>query len=88
VRPGEVGDAPVAQRQVRQNLTARWIGQRGKSSVQRSRRIFNHLVKYLSKIVTRKYFFVTICGPVVSEPYRGACVKRPSTRRLAQAPLQ
>src|SRR6266702_839182 len=48
VRPGEVGNAPVATRQVRQNLPARGIGQRGESFVQCSRGIFNHLVNYLA----------------------------------------
>jgi len=49
VRPSEIGNAPVATRQVRQNLPARWVSQSGKSSVQRSRRIFNHLVNYLTE---------------------------------------
>jgi hypothetical protein len=58
VRPGEVGNAPVAARQVRQNLPARGIGQRGKSSVQRSRRIFNHLVNYLAESLRRANIFL------------------------------
>src|SRR5258707_11035657 len=57
VRPGEVGDAPVATRQMRQNLPARGIGQRGKSSVQCSRGIFNHLVNYLAASLQRATFF-------------------------------
>jgi hypothetical protein len=36
-------------RQVRQNLPARGISQRGKSAVQCSRRIFNHMVNYLAE---------------------------------------
>ena len=61
MRPGEVGNASVAARQVRQNLPARGIGQRGKSSVQRSRRIFNHLVNYLAESLERANYFLTIC---------------------------
>ena len=57
VRPGEVGNAPVAPRQVRENLPARGIGQRGKSLVQRSRGIFNHLVNYLAASLQRATFF-------------------------------
>ena len=53
MRPGEVGNASVAPRQVRQNLPARGIGQRGKCSVQRSRIIFNHLVNYLAESLQR-----------------------------------
>jgi len=30
---GEIRHSPVAARQVRQNLPARWVGQRGESSV-------------------------------------------------------
>jgi hypothetical protein len=41
-----------------ENLPARWIGQRGKSSVQRSRRIFNHLVNYLAALLQRANFFL------------------------------
>jgi hypothetical protein len=42
---------------MRKNLPARGISQCGKSSVQRSRRIFNHLVKYLAGVIaTRKHF--------------------------------
>ena len=57
MRPGEVGNASVAACQVRQNLPARGIGQRGKSPVQRSRRIFNHLVNYLAESLERANFF-------------------------------
>ncbi len=53
MRLGEVGNASVAARQVRQNLPARGIGQRGKSSIQCSRRIFNHLVNYLAESLRR-----------------------------------
>ena len=31
--PGKIRNAPVAARQMRQNLPARWVGQRGESSV-------------------------------------------------------
>ena len=63
MRPGEVGNAPVAPRQVSQNLPARGIGQRGKGSVQCSRRIFNHLVNYFSSVIPNvQIFFVAICG--------------------------
>jgi hypothetical protein len=61
VRPSEIGNAPVATRQMRQNLPARWIGQRGKSSIQCSRGIFNHLVNYLAESFQRATFFLTIC---------------------------
>ena len=72
MRPGEVGNASVAARQVRQNLPARGIGQRGKSSVQRSRRIFNHLVNYLAESLrTCKHFFNNL--------------QKPSSRRFAFA---
>ena len=57
MRPGEVGNAPVAPRQVGQNLPARGIGQRGKSSVQRPRSIFNHLVNYLATSSQRANIF-------------------------------
>src|SRR4029077_5841471 len=57
MRPGEVGNASVAACQVRQNLPARGIGQRGKSPVQRSRRIFNHLVNYLAESLRRANIF-------------------------------
>jgi hypothetical protein len=57
VRPSEVGNAPVATRQVRQNLPARGIGQRCKSSIQCSRGIFNHLVNYLAASLQRATFF-------------------------------
>jgi len=58
MRPGEVGNAPVAPRQVCQNLPARGIGQRGKSSVQRPGRIFNHLVNYLATSSQRANIFL------------------------------
>ena len=58
MRPGEVGNPPVATRQVGQNLPARGIGQRGKSSAQRSRRIFNHLVNYLAESLRRANIFL------------------------------
>jgi hypothetical protein len=51
VRLSEVGNAPVALSEVGQDLPARGISQRGKSSVQRSRRIFNHLVNYLAVLM-------------------------------------
>ena len=57
MRPGEVGNAPVAPRQVRQNLPPRWISQRGESSVQRSRRILNHLVNYLAEALESANIF-------------------------------
>src|SRR5258707_199119 len=57
MRPGEVGNASIAARQVRQNLTARGIGQCSKSSVQCSRRIFNHLVNYLAESLRRANIF-------------------------------
>jgi len=56
--PGEIGHAPVALRQVRQNPPARGIGQCGKGSVQRSRRIFNHLVNYLAKAYKHANIFL------------------------------
>src|SRR5262245_12733317 len=57
VRAREVGHPPLAPRQVRQNPPARWISQCSESSVQRCRRIFNHLVNYLARIIaTRKHF--------------------------------
>jgi hypothetical protein len=63
VRPGELGNAPVPLCQVRQNLPARGISQGGKSSVQRSRRIFNHLVNCLAQpLQPASIFFVTIFG--------------------------
>ena len=71
MRPGEVGNAPVATRQVRQNLPARGIGQRGKSSVQRSRRIFNHLVNYLAESLRRANIFLQFAEASIS-----ACVRR------------
>jgi hypothetical protein len=43
---------------VRQDLPARWISQRGKSSAQRSRRIFNHLVNYLAESLQRANIFL------------------------------
>jgi len=46
VRPREIGHPPVATSQVRQDAAARGVGQRGESLVQRSRRMFNHLVNY------------------------------------------
>jgi hypothetical protein len=58
MRPGEIGNARVAPRQVRQDLPARWISQRGKSSAQRSRRIFNHLVNYLAESLQRANIFL------------------------------
>ena len=66
MRPGEVGNAPVAPRQVRQNLPARGIGQRGKSSVQRSRRIFNHLVNYLAESLRRANIFLQFVEASIS----------------------
>jgi hypothetical protein len=42
---------------MRQNLPARGISQRGKSSVQCSRRIFNHLVNYLAASLQRANIF-------------------------------
>jgi hypothetical protein len=62
VRAGKVGDAPVAPRQMRQDLPARWISQRGKSSVQRFRRIFNHLVNYLAESPQRANIFLLRFG--------------------------
>ena len=58
MRPGEVGNAPVAARQMRKNLPARGIGQCGKGSVQCSRRIFNHLVNYLAESLRRANIFL------------------------------
>ena len=72
MRPGEIGDAPVATRQVRQNLSARWIGQRGKSSIQCSRGIFNHLVNYLAAgLQPCKHFFVTLQKPDLGVCFAG-----------------
>src|SRR6266403_491362 len=71
VRPGEIGNAPVAPRQVRQNLPARGIGQRSESFVQCSRGIFNHLVNYLAASFEVQTFFcrspISAC---VSPDYR------------------
>ena len=80
MRPGEVGNASVATRQVRQNLPARRIGQRGKSPVQRSRRIFNHLVNYLAESLRRANIFLEI-----SRSFGAACVspELPVLNRLA-----
>src|SRR5262249_3159733 len=47
----EIGHTSIAPRKVRQNLPAGWISQRRKSLVQRPRRIFNHLVKYLPELL-------------------------------------
>jgi hypothetical protein len=43
---------------VRQNLTARGMGQCSKSSVQCSRRIFNHMVNYLAESLQRANLFL------------------------------
>jgi hypothetical protein len=48
VGPGKIGNASVASRKVCKDLPAGRVSQRSKSPVQRSRRIFNHLVKYLA----------------------------------------
>ncbi len=78
MRPGEVGNASVAARQVRQNLPARGIGQRGKSSVQRSRRIFNHLVNYLAASLQRaNIFFLRFAAA-------GDCIGASAKQRIQQ----
>jgi hypothetical protein len=47
--PGEIGNPPVAPRQVGQNPPTCGIGKRRKSSVQSFRRIFNHVVNHLAE---------------------------------------
>lgn len=60
MRPGEIGNSPVAPCQVSQNPTARWISQRSKCSIQSSRGIFNHLVKYLAESFEDANIFLTV----------------------------
>ncbi len=61
VWPREIGNAPVATCQMRQDAPPSWIGQGGESSVQRSRRIFNHLVNYVAELLQHaNIFFATI----------------------------
>jgi hypothetical protein len=53
MRPCEIGDAPVAPGQMRQDSTASRISERSESLVQCSGRIFNHLVNYLAELLRR-----------------------------------
>ena len=57
MRSREIGHALVAPGQMRQDSPASWISQRGESLVQRSRRIFNHLVNYLAELMRRANIF-------------------------------
>src|SRR5215472_13589124 len=68
VRAGEVSNAPVAPGQVRQNLPTRRICQRGESSVQRSRGIFNHMVKYLAEPLQSANIFLLQFAETVRAP--------------------
>ena len=68
MRAGKVGNASVTPRQVRQNLPARRISQRGKSSVQPSRRMLNHLVKYLAEPLQRSNIFLLQFAEAVRPP--------------------
>ena len=58
VRPCQVGHASAAPSQMRQDPPARRISQRGESSVQRCRRIFNHPVNYLACSFKRAKIFL------------------------------
>jgi hypothetical protein len=64
-------------------MTARWIGKRGKSSAQRSRRIFNHLVKYLAQSFERAKHFFLIVGESRRTDLPGSARSEPTT--LAQS---
>jgi hypothetical protein len=57
MRPGKIGHTSIASCEMRQNLPARWIGERSKSSVQCLGRIFNHLVNYLAEAIQRANIF-------------------------------
>ena len=53
MRPCEIGHAPVASGQMRQDSAASRISERSESLVQCSGRIFNHLVNYLAELLQR-----------------------------------
>jgi hypothetical protein len=63
MRPCEIGNAPIAASQVRQNSPAGGISQGGESSVQRFRRIFNHLVKYVTASFNPANLFLALQMP-------------------------
>jgi len=46
MRPGQIGDAAVPVREMREDSPSGWIGQGRERPIQCSRIIFNHLVKY------------------------------------------
>jgi hypothetical protein len=71
MRPGEVGNASVAARQVRQDPPTRGIGQRRKSPVQRSRNIFNHLVNYQQNDCDVQTFFWSLLQPDLGVCFAG-----------------
>jgi hypothetical protein len=68
VRPCEICHASVAPGEMGQDPPARWISQRGKSSVQCSRRIFNHLVNYLAELCNAQPFFLLQFAEAVRPP--------------------
>ena len=49
MRTCEVGDTPVTPRQMCQDMAPGRIGQGGERAIQRSGRMFNHLVNYLAQ---------------------------------------
>jgi hypothetical protein len=61
----QMGHAFIATREMREDVPARWIGQRRERAIQCLRRIFNHLVNYLiDRFSTRKSFLeIFLMGP-------------------------
>jgi len=49
MRLGQMRDTSIASREMRQDAAASWIRQGSECAIQRSRRIFNHLVKYFAR---------------------------------------
>jgi hypothetical protein len=47
----QIGDASIAVSKMFKNSPPGWIGQRGERAIQRLRIIFNHLVKYMARVV-------------------------------------
>jgi len=50
---GEVSDATIAAGEMSEDVTTGRIGQSSESPIQRGRRIFNHLVKYINQAANR-----------------------------------
>src|SRR5438552_10713468 len=88
MRARQIRHTPIAASKVGEDAAPGRVGQRGKGSIQQSRRIFNHLVKYIAeRFGVRKHFFqlVPVCRRSLIALAAATIGQAEMTRRTAKS---